>query len=159
MVDPEQRRLKRNNMQIHNLKPTHKFKKSQQVGRGGRRGKTSGKGTKGQNARAGRKKRPELRDLIKKIPKLRGRGVNINKPMTDAKLAVNLSSIEQAFKSGDTISPETLVKNGLVEVRNGRIPSVKILGEGELTKKLSFSKVAVSASAKSAIEKAGGKVF
>ena len=49
-----------------------------------------------------RKKRPELRDLIKKIPKLRGRGVNINRPMTDAKLAVNLSSIEAAFSAGDS---------------------------------------------------------
>ena len=44
------------------------------VGRGGKRGKTSGRGTKGQNARAGRKKRPEMRDFIKRIPKLRGRG-------------------------------------------------------------------------------------
>lgn len=50
--------------------------KSVQVGRGGKRGKTSGKGTKGQNARAGRKKRPEIRDFIKRFPKLRGRGKN-----------------------------------------------------------------------------------
>jgi large subunit ribosomal protein L15 len=63
-------------MQFHNLKPKTKRKTSAQVGRGGKRGKTSGKGTKGQNARAGRKKRPELRDFIKRIPKLRGRGVN-----------------------------------------------------------------------------------
>jgi large subunit ribosomal protein L15 len=144
-------------MQMHNFKPVHKNKRSQQVGRGGRRGKTSGKGTKGQNARAGRKKRPELRDLIKKIPKLRGRGVNINRPMTDAKIAVNLSSIEEAFKAGDTVSPETLLKNGLIEVRNGKITAIKILGEGELTKKLTFSKVNVSTSAKVKIEKAGGK--
>lgn len=44
------------------------------MGRGGTRGKTAGRGTKGQNARAGRKKRPELRDFIKHVPKLRGRG-------------------------------------------------------------------------------------
>jgi large subunit ribosomal protein L15 len=144
-------------MQMHNFKPVHKNKRSQQVGRGGRRGKTSGKGTKGQNARAGRKKRPELRDLIKKIPKLRGRGVNINRPMTDAKIAVNLSSIEAAFSAGDVVSPETLLKNGLIEVRNGKITAIKILGEGELTKKLTFSKVNVSARAKVKIEKAGGK--
>lgn len=61
-------------MQFHNLKRKTKRKKVQQVGRGGKRGKTSGRGTKGQNARAGRKKRPELRDIIKRIPKLRGRG-------------------------------------------------------------------------------------
>ncbi|MEX2013806.1 MAG: hypothetical protein WD896_00425 [Parcubacteria group bacterium] len=61
-------------MQFHNLQSKTKRKFSRQVGRGGTRGKTSGRGTKGQNARAGRKKRPELRDIIKRIPKLRGRG-------------------------------------------------------------------------------------
>ena len=61
-------------MQFHNLQAKTKRKYPRQVGRGGTRGKTSGRGTKGQNARAGRKKRPELRDIIKRIPKLRGRG-------------------------------------------------------------------------------------
>ncbi|MDP2651145.1 MAG: uL15 family ribosomal protein [bacterium] len=63
-------------MQLHELKPKTERKKSKQVGRGGTRGKTAGRGTKGQNARAGHKKRPELRDFIKRLPKLRGRGVN-----------------------------------------------------------------------------------
>ncbi len=63
-------------MQFHNLQPKTKRKTSKAVGRGGTRGKTSGRGTKGQNARAGRKKRPELRDFIKRFPKLRGRGKN-----------------------------------------------------------------------------------
>jgi len=61
-------------MQFHNLQARTKRKYARQVGRGGTRGKTAGRGTKGQNARAGRKKRPELRDIIKRIPKLRGRG-------------------------------------------------------------------------------------
>lgn len=61
-------------MQFHSLKRKTPNKKSQQVGRGGTRGKTAGRGTKGQNARSGRKKRPELRDVIKRVPKLRGRG-------------------------------------------------------------------------------------
>lgn len=61
-------------MQFHNLQSKTKRKKSRQVGRGGTRGKTSGRGTKGQNARAGHKKRPEMRDIIKRVPKLRGRG-------------------------------------------------------------------------------------
>ena len=61
-------------MQFHNLKAKTKRKYVRQVGRGGTRGKTAGRGTKGQNARAGRKKRPEMRDIIKRIPKLRGRG-------------------------------------------------------------------------------------
>jgi large subunit ribosomal protein L15 len=145
-------------MQMHNFKPVHKNKRSQQVGRGGRRGKTSGKGTKGQNARAGRKKRPELRDLIKKIPKLRGRGVNINTPMTDTPFVINLDVIEEAFSAGDTVSPEILLKKGMVDMKNGKIPAIKILGDGELTKKISFSKVTVSSSAKAKIEKAGGKI-
>ena len=61
-------------MQFHNLQAKTKRKYARQVGRGSTRGKTAGRGTKGQNARAGRKKRPELRDIIKRIPKLRGRG-------------------------------------------------------------------------------------
>lgn len=63
-------------MQSHTLQAKTKRIKHRQVGRGGTRGKTSGKGTKGQNARSGRKKRPELRDFIKRFPKLRGRGKN-----------------------------------------------------------------------------------
>lgn len=59
-------------MQIHNLKRTHKNKKDRLVGRGGKHAKTSGRGTKGQSARAGNKRRPELRDIIKKLPKNRG---------------------------------------------------------------------------------------
>lgn len=66
-------------MQFHTLKRKTANKKARQVGRGGTRGKTSGRGTKGQNARAGHKNRPELRDFIKRVPKLRGRGKNSNK--------------------------------------------------------------------------------
>lgn len=59
-------------MQIHDLKRKHKNKKDRIVGRGGKHAKTSGRGGKGQTARAGNKRRPELRDIIKKLPKLRG---------------------------------------------------------------------------------------
>lgn len=59
-------------MQIHDLKRTHKNKKDRIVGRGGKHAKTSGRGGKGQTARAGNKRRPELRDIIKKLPKQRG---------------------------------------------------------------------------------------
>ena len=59
-------------MQIHNLKRKHKNKKDRIVGRGGKHAKTSGRGGKGQTARAGNKRRPELRDIIKKLPKKRG---------------------------------------------------------------------------------------
>ena len=63
-------------MQTHNLKRVHANQKGKTVGRGGTRGKTAGRGTKGQNARSGHRKRPELRDIIKKIPKKRGHGKN-----------------------------------------------------------------------------------
>ena len=59
-------------MQIHNLKRVHQNKKDRIVGRGGKHAKTSGRGGKGQTARAGNKRRPELRDIIKKLPKNRG---------------------------------------------------------------------------------------
>ena len=59
-------------MQIHNLKRIHKNKKDRLVGRGGKHAKTSGRGGKGQTARSGNKRRPELRDIIKRLPKNRG---------------------------------------------------------------------------------------
>jgi large subunit ribosomal protein L15 len=69
-------------MQIHNLKREHKNKKDRLVGRGGKHAKTSGRGGKGQTARAGNKRRPELRDIIKKLPKNRGyQFSSIKKPL------------------------------------------------------------------------------
>lgn len=59
-------------MQIHNLKRVHKNKKDRVIGRGGKHAKTGGRGGKGQTARAGNKRRPELRDIIKRLPKKRG---------------------------------------------------------------------------------------
>ena len=59
-------------MQIHNLRRQHKNKKDRLIGRGGKHAKTAGRGGKGQTARAGNKRRPELRDIIKKLPKNRG---------------------------------------------------------------------------------------
>ena len=63
-------------MQLHQLQPKHSKKRKKIVGRGGKRGKTSGRGHKGQKARAGHRIRPEERDAIKKIPKKRGHGKN-----------------------------------------------------------------------------------
>src|SRR5665811_1705262 len=59
-------------MQTHDLKRKHKNKKDRLVGRGGKHAKTSGRGGKGQTARSGNKRRPELRDIIKRLPKNRG---------------------------------------------------------------------------------------
>lgn len=145
-------------MQLNTLKPRTKNKKVMVVGRGGKRGKTSGKGTKGQNARAGRKKRPELRDFIKRLPKLRGRGVNQFKSFAAKVVAVNLGDIELVFKAGETVTPATLVEKFVVEKVNGVIPEVKILSMGDITKKVTISGCLVSAGAKAKVEKAGGLV-
>ena len=142
-------------MQLNQIKPKTKNKKPKYVGRGGRHGKTSGRGTKGQNARAGRKKRPELRDIIKKLPKKRGyKFASIQtKPtiVSVAKLSV--------FKDGDTVTPASLVSNKVISKAKGRNPAVKILGGGELSKKLTVSGCTVSASARDIIMKAGGSII
>jgi large subunit ribosomal protein L15 len=149
-------------MQTNTLKSKTERIRSTRVGRGGKRGKTSGRGTKGQNARAGHRKRPEMRDIIKKLPKLRGHGKNRSRTVRTTRLTyvpVNLSVLESAFAAGDTVTPAVLFKKGLVTARAGRVRSVKILGTGTLTKSLSVSGVTASASARAAIEKAGGSLI
>ena len=139
------------------FKRIHKNKRSISVGRGGTRGKTSGRGTKGQKARSGHKIRPEIRDFIKRIPKLRGRGKNSNRGIVEKPLVVSLTAIENAFKAGDEINPSTLRLKDLIRYRESSVAPVKILG-GELTKKFTFSNVLVSESAKVLIEKTGGTI-
>lgn len=145
-------------MQLHELKRVSENKKPKRVGRGGGRGKTSGRGTKGQNARSGHKKRPEIREILKKLPKRRGRGVAGLTSIETKPSVVNISSIEKAFTAGETITPKLLLEHGIIRGRKGSVPAVKILGDGEITKKFNFSGVVVSASAKEKIEKAGGSV-
>lgn len=145
-------------MQLHNLIPKTKNKKSILVGRGGKRGKTSGRGGKGQTARAGNKKRPELRDFIKRIPKLRGRGVNQNKSINLKPIIVNLDMIEAVFETGSIISPTTLIERKTISTLDGKIPSVKILGAGEITKKFTIENCLISKQAKDKVEKVGGSV-
>lgn len=145
-------------MQKHNLIPKTKNKKTMIVARGGKRGKTAGRGGKGQTARAGNKRRPELRDFIKRIPKLRGRGVNQHKSILDKPIAINLGIIDKEVKSGSVVSPRTLVDMGILQTFEGKIPKVKILASGDITKKISVEKCQVSAEAKLKIEKAGGSV-
>lgn len=145
-------------MQINNLKPRTKTKKTMIVGRGGKRGKTSGRGGKGQTARAGNKRRPELRDFIKRIPKLRGRGKNSHKSIETKPTVVNLETIEKNFKAGDVVSEKTLIEKKVITTFEGRIPHVKILSDGELTKKVIIEGCKVSKEAMVKIEKAGGSV-
>ncbi len=148
-------------MQTNTLAPKTPRTTSARVGRGGKRGKTSGRGTKGQNARAGHKKRPEMRDLIKKMPKLRGHGKNRSRTVRvkDSYTPVNLSALEACFTAGDIVNPETLYRAGLVKARGGKVSYVKLLGSGTLTKALKVSDCSYSATAKAAIEAAGGSLI
>jgi len=145
-------------MQLHQLQRVHKNKKARQVGRGGTRGKTAGRGTKGQKARAGHKMRPEMRDIIKRLPKLRGRGKNSNKSINLKAVVVNLARLEVVFKAGETVSPKTLLSQKVISLTKGKTPSVKILATGELTKKLTIENCAVSGAAREKITKLGGEV-
>ncbi len=142
-------------MQTHDVKRNTKQKKHVQLGRGGRHGKTSGRGGKGLTARAGYKRRPALREAIKKIPKLRG--YRFASPNA-AHAPVNLSALNAHFAAGDTVNPAVLAAKGLVKKQGGRTPRVKILGTGSLIKKLTITGCLASASAKAAVEKAGGTI-
>ena len=148
-------------MQLNSLSPRTKTKKNAPVGRGGRRGKTSGRGTKGQSARAGHKIRPQARDIIKKLPKRRGHGKNRARTVRTNRIAVsvvNLSVLEAAYKTGETVSPATLLAKGLVHRAKGRAPVVKILGAGTLTKALVVENCSLSVVARAALLAAGGTV-
>ena len=142
-------------MQIHNLKPSAKKKSKKRVGRGGKRGAYSGRGSKGQKSRAGRKMRPELRDIIKKIPKKRGYRFSSRK---EKPVIVNLKELENKFENGAEINPETLLASGLIQKKKGKMPVVKLLASGRLAKKLLVSQCQISQSAKEKIEKAGGRI-
>jgi large subunit ribosomal protein L15 len=147
-------------MQTHDLKRATPNQSKKRVGRGGTRGKTSGKGHKGQGQHGSSNGRPAFRDLIKKLPKLRGHGVNRAQTVNDSVVKpfpVNVQTLE-VFESNALVSPQTLEEKGIVSRSGGRLPKVKILGDGELTKKLTVISCQVSASAKEKIEAAGGKV-
>ena len=148
-------------MQLHELVPATKRKVAKRIGQGGKRGKTSGRGGKGQTARTGNSTRPEMRDIIKKLPKLRGHGKNRADTVNNERVPVmpiNLSVIEANFTAGETVSPSSLVAKKLVNTRRKRVPVVKILGTGTLTKKVTIEGCMISASAEAAVVAAGGKV-
>ncbi len=143
-------------MQKDSLKPKTKRIRSRQVGRGGKRGKTSGRGHKGQKARAGSKIRPEIRDFIKTIPKLRGhssKSISRNRCY-----AVNVKDLENNFSDGDEVNPKTVLDKGLLKVKKSVSSKVKIkiLANGDLSKKLKVSGCQISETAKEKIKKAGG---
>jgi len=148
-------------MQLHELKPKTARRITKRIGRGGKRGKTSGRGHKGQKARTGNSTRPEMREQIKKLPKLRGHGKNrartVNAERVRA-IPVNLAVLEASFDAGATVDPRALIVRGLIRTESRKAPQVKILAQGELTKKLTVSSCTVSAAARAKIEAAGGSV-
>jgi len=142
-------------MQLHELKRVHKNKKSKRIGRGGKRGTYSGKGQKGQKSRSGGRMRPELRDIIKKIPKRRGYGKNRSRTVNSSRekpIVINIGKLDKVFNEGEVVSPRTLKSKNIL----GRSTLVKILGNGKLNKKLSISGCLISKSAREQFKKNGG---
>ena len=134
-------------MQLHNVKPIHKLKKRKRISRGGKRGGYSGRGIKGQKSRAGAGIRPAIRDMMMKLPKQRGRAKHAFKSLYEKPAILNLVDVNKRFKEGDIVSPKTL-----------NLSRVKILGKGEINKKLHFQNILFSKSASEKIKKAGGSI-
>ena len=143
-------------MQLHEVKPKNPGRKKRRVGRGGKRGTYSGRGMKGQRSRAGARVRPELRDIVKKIPKLRG--VKNKRGKVQVAAIINVEDLDSKFENGQDVNPGVLLEKHMIRRFGGRFPKVKLLGNGTITKKLMVSHVFVSKQAKEKIEKAGGKV-
>jgi large subunit ribosomal protein L15 len=143
-------------LRLHNLKPRvgskHRVKRLGS-GESSGHGKTSGRGGKGQTARSGGTVRLGFEGgqmpLIRRIPK---RGFN-NAAFRDEFSIVNLEALQARFDDGATVTPEILVERGVLK---RILAGVKVLGNGEISKKLTVKAHAFSASAREKIEKAGG---
>ena len=131
-------------MQAHQLQRSPSQRRGRRIGRGGKRGTYSGRGIKGQKARAGAKFRPAERDIIKKIPKLRGYRFKSFRPRA---ATVNLDTVERYFGAGETIDPAALLKKKMIQRIGGKTPRVKILGRGDTPKKFVFKDVIFSGAA------------
>lgn len=143
-------------MKLHELAPAAGSKKSvKRIGRGAAsgQGKTAGKGHKGQKARAGRGMRPGFEGgqmpLQRRVPK---RG--FNNIFAKEIAAVNVSALDKVFEDGATVTVDALIEKGLIKKA---LDGVKILGNGEISKKLTVQVNSFSESAKQKIEAAGGK--
>jgi large subunit ribosomal protein L15 len=139
---------------VHRGIKKNKARKRLGRGIGSGQGKTAGRGHKGQKSRAGTSYNPVFQggtaSTVIRIPK---RGFFNKWAMRIA--AVNVAALEKHFAAGDEVTPESLVAKNLTK---GRFDQLKLLGDGELTKKLTVSAHRFSESAKEKIEKAGGKV-
>lgn len=132
-----------------------KFKKRRRIGRGPGSGfgKTAGRGHKGQGSRAGFRQHPAFEGgrmpMIRRIPK---RGFNNRWALTV--IAVNVAELDRLFDDGAEVSPETLAAKGRL---NQKFDVLKILGDGELTKKFHVTAHRFSKTAQQKIESSGGK--
>lgn len=142
-------------MQLHQIKPTIKKKKIKRVGRGGKRGTYCGKGIKGQKSRSGTQFEPAIRVFIKKYHKLKGYRF---KKQSENQRVINVFMLEKRFNSGDMVNSKSLIEKKLIRLVERKEPLIKILGKGDLTKKLIIEGCLVSKSAQEKIEKAGGSV-
>jgi large subunit ribosomal protein L15 len=152
-------------LNLHTLKPAQPRKDRKRVGRGlgSGKGRYAGRGIKGQKSRSGSHKLPAgfeggQMPIDMRLSKLRGNTSADAMPVGPFRThtqPVNLRDLEQRFDAGADVTLEALLDTGLI--RNTRI-DVKILGSGELTKKLAVTAHAFSASAREKIEAAGGTV-
>ena len=145
-------------MKLHELKPNAGAKHRRKrlgCGESSGQGKTSGRGHKGQKSRSGGGVRPGFEGgqmpLHRRLPKKGFSNVQFRPNIA----IVNLSQLNAKFEDGGSVTEDSLRKVGLV---NGRCDAVKVLGNGDLERKLTVSVDAVSAAAKTKIEAAGGSV-
>jgi len=139
-------------MQLHELRPKTQATSKKRVGRGGTRGKTSGRGEKGQGARSGRKYRPAERDLYMRIPKLRG-VKNLRK--SHPAFALNVGLIAKLGIA--EVTKQVLVEKGFISTIK---QPVKVLSVGEIKKPVTIAKgIKISKEAQKKIEAVGGKLL
>ena len=140
---------------LHAPEGANKRKRIIGRGQGSGRGTTAGKGNKGQKSRSGGKTYAGFEGgQMPLFRRLARRGFS-NHPFKKEYQVVNLGDIEKKYEDSETVDAVSLVKKGLVK----KAVPVKILGNGELTKKLTFKVAAISASAREKAEKAGGTVI
>ena len=143
-------------MKLENLPKTKELKSIKRVGRGvgSGMGKTSTRGQKGQKARSGSSIKPWFQGgqtpLYRRLPK---RGFN-NKRFETKYACINISDLNNYFKDGDVVSPEELKTRGIIKKH---LSGIKVLGNGELKKKLTVKANRFSSAAVTKIENAGGK--
>lgn len=139
-------------MRIHEIKKINRTRPRKRIGRGGKRGTTSGRGQKGQHSRSGHRIRPAERDIISKFPKLRGEK---NKSVSEKAIVVDIARLAKIFAPGEVVSKLSLRKHGIIRDVSKKI---KILGSSDITTKLEIEGIPVSSAAREKIEKAGGSI-